>query len=83
MASDEDVHLIRALSEQYVTNAEITGSGGNQDLTNASHLDTRFVRMIRDGIDRGSLPYFDGLSLLGIKSVHAYAGLLKAKGLDR
>ena len=39
--------------------------------------------MIRDGIDRGSLPYFDGLSLLGIKSVHAYAGLLKAKGLDR
>lgn len=83
LASDEDVHLIRALSEQYVTNAEITGSGGNQNLTNASHLDTRFVRMIRDGIDRGSLPYFDGLSLLGIKSVHAYAGLLKAKGLDR
>ncbi|MBT1162994.1 ImmA/IrrE family metallo-endopeptidase [Bifidobacterium sp. SO1] len=69
LASDEDVRLIRALSERRVTDTEAAGSGGNQNLTNASHLDTRFVRMIRDGVDRGSLPYSDGLSLL--RQVHA------------
>lgn len=86
LASDEDVSLVRALSEQHATAAEdaaVAGSGGNQNLTNASHLDTRFVRMIRDSVDHGSLPYSDGLSLLGVKSMHAYDGLLKAKGLDR
>lgn len=78
LASDEDVHVVRIASERHVAimNAG-SGSGGNQNLTNASHLDTRFVRMIRDGMDRGSLPYSDGLSLLGIKSMHAYDGLLK------
>ena len=82
LASDEDVQLVRALSEQHVTDTEVAGSGGNQNLTNASHLDTRFVRMIRDSVDRGSLPYSDGLSLLGVRSMHAYDGLLKAKGLN-
>ncbi|PWG64442.1 ImmA/IrrE family metallo-endopeptidase [Bifidobacterium callitrichidarum] len=84
LAGDEDVRLVRIASERQVANmgAE-SGSGGNQNLANASHLDTRFVRMIRDSVDRGSLPYSDGLSLLGIKSMHAYDGLLKAKGLDR
>ncbi|KFI91549.1 DNA-binding protein [Bifidobacterium saguini DSM 23967] len=83
LASDEDVRLVRALSERRVMDTEAAGSGGNQNLTNASHLDTRFVRMIRDGVDRGSLPYSDGLSLLGVRSMHAYDGLLKAKGLDQ
>lgn len=82
LASNEDVQLVRALSEQHVTDTEVTGSGGNQNLTNASHLGTRFVRMIRDSVDRGSLPYSDGLYLLGVRSMHAYDGLLKAKGLD-
>lgn len=83
LASDEDVRLIRSLSKQHVTNAAPANSGGNQNLTNAFHLDTKFVRMIRDGVDRGSLPYSDGLSLLGIRSMHAYDGLLEAKSLDR
>lgn len=69
LVSDRDVSLIRTLSEQHVMDAETAGSGGNQNLTNASHLDTRFVRMVRNGVERGSLPYSDGLSLLGIKSM--------------
>lgn len=71
LVSDRDVSLIRTLSEQHVMDAETAGSGGNQNLTNASHLDTRFVRMVRNGVERGSLPYSDGLSLLGIKSMRA------------
>lgn len=71
LVSDRDVSLIRTLSEQHVMDAETAGSGGNQNLTNASHLDTRFVRMVRNGGERGSLPYSDGLSLLGIKSVRS------------
>lgn len=81
LIGDEDVRLVRKESESLI-GKDRTGAGGNQNLTNASHLDTRFVRMIRDGIARGSLPYSDGLSLLGVKSMHAYDGLLKAKGLD-
>lgn len=83
LASEEDVRLVRTLSEQYEEDTQIAGSGGNQNQTNASHLDTRFVRMIRDGVNQGSLTFTDGLSLLGIKSMHAYDGLLRAKGLDR
>lgn len=82
LASDEDVCLIRAVGERRVMDIK-KGSGGNQNLTNAFHLDTRFVRMIRDSVNRGGLSYSDGLSLLGIKSMHAYDGLLKAKGLSR
>lgn len=69
--SDRDVSLIRTLSEQHVMDAGTAGSGGNQNLTNASHLDTRFVRMVRNGVERGGLPYSDGLSLLGIKSMRS------------
>lgn len=82
LTSDEDVHIVRTASEHHVADTR-TSSGGNQNQTNASHLDTRFVRMIRDSVDRGSLPYSDGLSLLGIKSMHAYDGLLKVKGLEQ
>lgn len=56
LVSDRDVSLIRTLSEQHVMDAETAGSGGNQNLTNASHLDTRFVRMVRNGGERGSRP---------------------------
>ena len=82
IVGDKAVNLVRAASDVRVIGAK-AGSGGDQNLTNASHLDTRFVRMIRDGVDRGSLPYSDGLTLLGVKSMHAYDGLLKAKGLDQ
>lgn len=70
LVSDRDVSLIRTLSEQHVMDAETAGSGGNQNLTNASHL-TQGSRMVRNGGERGSLPYSDGLSLLGIKSVRS------------
>lgn len=82
LASDEDVRVVRAASELHVERAN-TSFGGSQNTTNASHLDTGFVRMIRDSVDRGGLSYSDGLSLLGIKSMHAYDGLLKEKGLNR
>lgn len=82
LISDADVQSVRAISQNRVTTKQTT-SGGNQNLVNAFHLDTRFVRMISNGVKQGNLSYSDGLSLLGIKSLHAYDGLLEAKKLPR
>jgi Zn-dependent peptidase ImmA (M78 family) len=81
LATEEDIRLVRMLGEER-TDAR-TSSGGNQNRTNASHLDTRFVRLVSSGIERGTLGYSDGLSLLGLKSIHAYDGLLEEKGMIR
>lgn len=37
--------------------------------------------MINESIQHGSLPYTDGFDLLGIRSLRAYDGLLREKGL--
>ncbi|AKV55806.1 putative Zn peptidase [Bifidobacterium actinocoloniiforme DSM 22766] len=56
-------------------------SGGNGNATNASRLDTGFVRLVKGGIESGTLSYTDGFGLLNIKSAKSYDGLLAAKGL--
>ncbi|MCO6558335.1 MAG: ImmA/IrrE family metallo-endopeptidase [Bifidobacterium sp.] len=56
--------------------------GGNQNATNSFHLDSRFVSLVKQGIDTSSISYTDGFSLLGIKSERAYDGLLAEKGMN-
>lgn len=56
--------------------------GGDANVTNSFHLDSRFVSLVKQGIDSNSISYTDGFSLLGIKSERAYDGLLTKKGLD-
>lgn len=83
LITDRDVQIVAEESRKYVdTKWNNDTKGGNQNNTNAFHLDDNFVRLIKNGIEHDSLSYSDGFSLLGVKSIQAYDGLLRAKGMD-
>ena len=82
LATDDDVQAVMDESRKHVEAKHAAGAqGGNQNSTNAFHLDSGFVELVKNGVDRGDLGYSDAFSLLGVKSIHAYDGLLRAKGL--
>lgn len=84
LAADEDVRLVAEESRKHAEAERETNAndGGNQNNTNAFHLDDGFVRLVKNSIDQSSLSYSDGFSLLGVKSIQAYDGLLHAKRMD-
>ncbi|KFF31735.1 ImmA/IrrE family metallo-endopeptidase [Bifidobacterium bombi] len=81
LASEADIEQERNAMEQRLKSPRQSNDskGGNQNLTNASHFDSRFVGLVRQSINSGTLPYTDGFALLNVKSSRAYDGLLKAK----
>lgn len=87
LATDEDVRIVseetrRHLDETRSSDAKRDGHG-NQNNTNAFHLDSGFVGLVKSSVERGSLSYSDAFSLLGVKSVQAYDGLLRVKGMAK
>lgn len=82
LAADEDVQTVsEEMRERLSKTRSSDAKGGNQNNTNAFHLDSGFVGLVKSSIDRGSLSYSDGFSLLGVKSIQAYDGLLQVKGM--
>lgn len=82
LATNEDVLVVtKVMQERLEQQKESISQEGNQNYTNAFHLDSRFVELVKHSIDRGSLGYTDGFSLLGIKSIRAYDRLLRTKGM--
>lgn len=83
LVTDRDVQVVAEESRKYADAEQRTDTkGGNQNNTNAFHLDDGFVRLVKNSIEHDSLSYSDGFSLLGVKSIQAYDGLLHAKGMD-
>ena len=82
LAADEDVRTVSEKTREHLSKTHSSDAkGGNQNNTNAFHLDSGFVGLVKSSIDRGSLSYSDGFSLLGVKSIQAYDGLLQVKGM--
>lgn len=82
LAADEDVRTVYEKTREHLGKMHSSDAkGGNQNNTNAFHLDSGFVELVKSSIDRGSLSYSDGFSLLGVKSIQAYDGLLQVKGI--
>ena len=85
LATRQDVEAVKSYTQQMLQAREGTDKkrrGGNQNANTAFHLDDRYVWMVSQSIKHGSLPYTDGLDLLGIRSLRAYDGLLREKGLN-
>jgi len=84
LATNQDVETVKSHTQQMLQvkeNTEKKRGGGNQNANIAFHLDDHYVWMINESIQHGSLPYTDGFDLLGIRSLRAYDGLLREKGL--
>ncbi|WP_026644501.1 ImmA/IrrE family metallo-endopeptidase [Bifidobacterium sp. AGR2158] len=85
LATRQDVEAVKSHTRQMLQakeSADKKRDGGNQNANTAFHLDDRYVWMVSESIKNGSLPYTDGLDLLGIRSLRAYDGLLREKGLN-
>ncbi len=85
LANDQDVKEVRRLTQRAIHDDEPRqeSGGGNQNFTNAYRLDDRYVGMVHDSVQRGALPFTDGLALLGVRSLKAYDGVVRAKGLEQ
>ncbi len=84
LATNQDVETVKSYTRQMLSVKEDSDKkqhGGNQNANTAFHLDDRYVWMVSESIKHGSLPYTDGLDLLGIRSLRAYDGLMREKGL--
>ncbi|WEV71914.1 ImmA/IrrE family metallo-endopeptidase [Bifidobacterium sp. ESL0790] len=82
LASERDIEAEYTQLAQVPPKRTTKNDGGNQNITNSFHLDSRFVSLVEQGINSNSISYTDGFSLLGLKSERAYDGLLAAKGMN-
>ena len=56
-------------------------SHGNGNSTNASRVDTGFVRLVNAAMDGGRLAPTEGFDLVGVRSSQSYQGLIREKKL--
>ena len=56
-------------------------SRGNGNRTNASRVDTGFVRLVNAAMDGGRLAPTEGFDLVGVRSPQSYQGLIREKKL--
>ena len=56
-------------------------SRGNGNRTNASRVDTGFVRLVNAAMDGGRLAPTEGFELVGVRSPQSYQGLIREKKL--
>ena len=54
---------------------------GNGNRTNASRVDTGFVRLVNAAMDGGRLAPTEGFDLVGVRSPQSYQGLIREKKL--
>ena len=54
---------------------------GNGNRTNASRVDTGFVRLVNAAMDGGRLAPTEGFDLVGVRSSQSYQGLIREKKL--
>ncbi|MBI0136862.1 MULTISPECIES: ImmA/IrrE family metallo-endopeptidase [Bifidobacterium] len=85
LADEDTLKELRARMERQLQNKtahrQEQKTQGNGNRTNASRVDTGFVRLVNAAMDGGRLAPTEGFDLVGVRSSQSYQGLIREKKL--
>ena len=85
LTGEDTLEELRARMERQLQNKtahrQERETHGNGNRTNASRVDTGFVRLVNAAMDGGRLAPTEGFDLVGVRSPQSYQGLIREKKL--